>query len=110
MSKVLLHLSTDFNEDTNYVVTLDIRNMLDRKVTIHWKQGNDIRTKNVDAKGQQFINVNVVKKFYPDPLNVSAFYNDTGKSIKLRGSKELSVMLYRKAFVERIDIGKCFSY
>ena len=100
-------MPTEFNDPQEYLVSLDVRNMLESTVTIKWRQRK--RFKEIDMKpgSQNTILIRIVEKFYPDPISVTAINKNTTENIKLRGREDLRVTLRKKEFTEIINIGKC---
>ena len=80
--------------------------MLEDTITLKWQQGTVLKEIDVPGNSERLVYVNEEERFYPNPINITAFNKNTSKSIMLRGRDELEIMLHKEAFTERIDIGK----
>ena len=73
---------------------------------MRWQEEGKSREIHLPAGSKELISIVMVKTFYPDPIKLKVFDRDTKEMIKLRGREELEIMLHKKAYTERIDIGK----
>ena len=85
---------------------MDVRNLLPSAVTLRWQEESKSKEIDLLPGSKEFISIVMVKTFYPDPIKLKAFDRNTKEMIKLRGREELEIMLHKKAYTERIDIGK----